>query len=221
MVTQQEEVDNLLDEVYPQLTWSMVIWIVIAAGVLVLVSLALTFGQSDNPLLATLITLVSGGLLLSVCITGFILQSKTRIKIREYAIGVGDYNGCYVVYRNISSAPIDYVVRGLEENYTLVADLASKLRKALPTAKISPEALLPVTFVTFKDEGEVTMEFNGVARKVRGVQRDRWIEVENLGEYHTMISLIQHELAHVLLSDAFPQWGMELQHKAMAEAGIA
>jgi len=202
-----------LKDVYPIWKWSFLGWVIPALltfGVLVAI-IACGSGTSAS-IVVGISTCVA---IIVLCAMGLVLQIDARLEI---ILGVWFFNKP-IAYR-IDPAikpPKDYIiarfVQSIDKNIT--TEIYEKLHAA--GLSVSPKAWDPVTFVTYKSEGQVKAIINGIERRARGLQKGHWCQIEWRGNREEALALTKHELAHVILRFSYPYSSVEAQHRLMKE----
>ena len=204
--------EQLLDRVYPKVTWPMLLWFAPYPLVVVILGLFVYY-LPTIPLEAWLITVFAVAGVLGICFMGFYNQAKDRTAIRDEVTEVVDYS--------YDSTPYAVMYRGFLpghlstfRNKGFVRSLVSQLAPFVKGIAIS--GLAPVTCVTLKPRGEVVIRRRNYERRCKGFQRGHWVEIENLR--NSIVSLTQHELKHVLATVAQPKMSEQEQHEIFKRA---
>ena len=219
-----------IKDVYPIWKWSMLSWVIVGLVPLALL-VATIYSAADNDPEGVAIAIISCLTLAGICTTALVFQILARVSLRKKVAG-------FVVYRRWgkktkTSAPVAFLLDGVDdreasqfvsrlvESDALISDIEKKLLYSTWRFVVSGKAWTPVTFVAFKEPGQVTRRLlSGVVQRCRGIQRGQWCEVEWNRDVLITLSVVRHELAHVAISMTAPGMSESKQHRLMGTAGI-
>jgi hypothetical protein len=223
-----------LKKLYPIWKWSLLGWIIPLVITLVIVVLVMVYAK-DNPFIGIAITGAAVGVIGSICIFGLVTQVVVRASVRGSVVSVMDYQDTLVAYRMVgippdyefSLYPLRQHVQGVIDDLISDSGLLTSIRDKLSSVDVHyRSAGFPeLVFVTFKKAGAVayTDKRTGILRRARGLQRGRWceIEAEHKGDIvfkEVLISLVKHELAHVLIQRMQPGLSPDGHHGLIRRA---
>lgn len=186
------------------------------------------FGEASR--VGLVISIVSCSILSTILLITSILDIVKRIKNKLSLVGV---RGSILFlnktsYKNSEIKKIMEIVP-LNIDKKVVQDLQDALDSPLglslrmsnygePDSRaIKLKYYDPFTYVKFKDLNTVIIKLGNKEKKVAGRQLGEYIEVEYMrSSEHALVSLIEHELGHRLLSEAYAHSSTEWQHSIMA-----
>jgi hypothetical protein len=200
-------------------------------GLIVLFFVFLVSALADrNAPMEMVIGVVSGLGVFAICFSGIFVQMVERFNVRDAVDAFVDYGrhgiSKPIAYRSNFSALkgfqwmkllLKLQGAGSSSNF-LVEEIELRLKGA--GIYLNVYGWQPITFVTFRDKGEVLWKWRGIQRRCRGIAKGHWCEVEWHGDVEQALSLVRHELAHVILMETYPNWCEAEQHDVMCKAGI-
>jgi hypothetical protein len=219
-----------LRKFYPVWRWSFLGW-VIPGLIMLALAIAVAYFKDVNDAVGVVIAFVAILAIFAMCFIGLFIQISSRVYMIRKVVVFKNY-GSEAVPR-----PIAYRVDAGKESVTKVAgaevflrrldkiyagNIARAIESALRAneAPVHETAWLPITFVTFKPKGTVFWQARGLRRRCRGIQKGHECEIEWEDNPERALSLLHHELAHVVLSDTYPAWTPDEQHRAMKKAQV-
>jgi hypothetical protein len=221
-----------LGEYYSVWKWSFLGW-ALPGVVCVVLAVAILTGVSNNPVLGTVLGLVASVGIATICFVGFGVQVAARAAVVRHVVFFCNYGTedkpkpiAFRIDPKIkpdwygSSYKDPYIqahnfLRGIASFSRFVYDIETAYKDEY--FGTDSNALVPITFITLKSPGTLFATFMGTKRRCRGVQVGHWCEVEWDGDAETTMSLIKHELSHVLLSTTFPMYSVGKQHRIMRD----
>ena len=220
-----------LDDIYPLFSKGNIA-LLAGGGISLILGIILFFvGQAE---LVGLIILLSTFIALpGILFTTAILSLLSRRLIRKQTVGI---RGSILFINKSHSWKNPYIKEfinlNIPQNFhkSIVTSINKKIRSELgwslcmtlgrETGETKLSTFDPVTFCYLKDEGEVIIKWGTMRKKVAGLQIGNKVEVDlSVGlpnSSETVVSLIRHELWHVLLSKEFPGSGEAWQHTMMS-----
>jgi len=214
-------------EVY--LDISLVYWIVfyiVMAVTLIALPLNLVFGLIPNP--STLynilvISLVSG---LVVFFIYFTFKRNNLLKNIVFTTDYGNFVGNAFVKKPVAVkvSPkikglihLDKFLKELYNNRILLINIEEKLTNA--GFQLSKKVFFPMIIITIQSKEETFMNIGGKKFTVLSLFDKKNVKVAWVNTRITL-SLLEHEIAHLLVTRTDPNMSIEKQHKLFRKAGI-